>query len=98
VVQRDSYCSRILPLHDTDARLAEGIAECEEEEGAGGPRVASRGHQLLQLLLLFSLQSLLIHDVGGQRGAAAVGHHGFRREILPSGLGTGGGIPKAPLV
>lgn len=86
--------SRILPLHNTDARLAEGIPQCQEEERACRPRVASCSHQLLQLLLLFSLQGFLIHDVGWQWRAAAVCHCGFRRVFVQSLLWIRSSIPK----
>lgn len=69
---------RILPLHDADAGPAEGIPQGQEEKWAGRSWISSCGHQLLQLLLLFSLQSLLVHDVGRQRWAAAVGHRAFQ--------------------
>lgn len=75
----DPLLSRILPLDDTDACLAEGIHQCQEKERACRPWVASCGHQLLQLLLLFSLQGFLIHDVGRQRWAVAVCHCGFTK-------------------
>lgn len=71
---------RILPLHNTEASLAERIPQRQEEERACRPWVAACGHQLLQLLLLFPLQCVLVHDVGGQRRAVAVHHCRLQRK------------------
>ena len=35
--------SRILPFHNVDAGVSEGVLESEEEEGAGGPGVPTGG-------------------------------------------------------
>lgn len=68
---------RILPLHNLDAGLTEGILQREEEERAHWPGVSTRGLQLLQLLALLPLQRLLIHDEGLQVGVVGVCHVGL---------------------
>lgn len=86
---------RILPLHDTEASLAERIPQSQEEERARRPWVAACGHQLLQLFLLFPLQRVLIHDVGRQRWAVAV-HHCWcwcQKQNLKNSLKTKSSIP-----